>query len=167
MASWVLFLWLFALMAHDGLSNVQPVMWGTPLVLALFYLCQFTGRACYKDFLKLHPNKDGKTPAWLVWSSGWARKVGACFTGSNREHAEDVSDSKDADGLNTDAPTDAGDGDGDPPTPSPTPPPPPELVPAPAQATPSEEFFEDPWKMLCSSNDEEPLAGATAAESAV
>ena len=101
-------MWLFALMAHDGLSNVQPVMWGTPLVLALFYLCQFTGRACYKDFLKLHPDKDGKTPAWRVWSSGWARKVCACFKGSNPEHFEDESDSKDADGLNTvDAPTDA------------------------------------------------------------
>ena len=46
-------MWLFALMAHDGLSNVHPAYWGFPLVLSLFYLVGFTARACYKDFAEL------------------------------------------------------------------------------------------------------------------
>ena len=40
-------------MAHDGLSNVHPLMWGVPLVLALFYLIAFTAYECYKDFKDL------------------------------------------------------------------------------------------------------------------
>ena len=52
-ASWVLFLWLFALMAHDGLSNVPPLWWGSPLVLSLFYLVCFTVYEGYADFQEL------------------------------------------------------------------------------------------------------------------
>ena len=52
-ASWVLFLWIFALMAHDGLSNLHPLLWGYPLVLALFYLVGFAAHSCYKDFAEL------------------------------------------------------------------------------------------------------------------
>ena len=52
-ASWVLFMWLFALMAHDGLSNVHPLLWGCPLVFSLFYLIGFTAYECYKDFKAL------------------------------------------------------------------------------------------------------------------
>ena len=53
-SSWVLFLWLFALMAHDGLSNAHPLWWGVPLVLTLGYLVIFTAYECYTDFTDLH-----------------------------------------------------------------------------------------------------------------
>ena len=46
-------MWLFALMAHDGLSNVHPAYWGFPLVLSLFYLVCFAAHACYQDFAEL------------------------------------------------------------------------------------------------------------------
>ena len=46
-------MWLFALMAHDGLSNLHPLLWGFPLVLALFYLVVFATHSCYKDFAEL------------------------------------------------------------------------------------------------------------------
>ena len=46
-------MWLFALMAHDGLSNLHPLLWGVPLVLALFYLVGFATHSCYKDFAEL------------------------------------------------------------------------------------------------------------------
>ena len=46
-------MWLFALMAHDGLSNLHPLLWGFPLLLSLFYLVCFAVHACYKDFAEL------------------------------------------------------------------------------------------------------------------
>ena len=47
-------MWLFALMAHDGLSNAHPLWWGVPLVLTLGYLVIFTAYECYTDFTDLH-----------------------------------------------------------------------------------------------------------------
>ena len=72
-------MWLFALMAHDGLSNLHPLLWGFPLVLALFYLVGFATHSCYKDFAELKKglqadeegepeNSDGPgddAPAWF------------------------------------------------------------------------------------------------------
>ena len=46
-------MWLFALMAHDGLSNLHPLLWGFPLVLALFYLVVFATHSCYKELAEL------------------------------------------------------------------------------------------------------------------
>ena len=40
-------------MAHDGLSNLHPLLWGFPLLLSLFYLVCFAVYACYKDFAEL------------------------------------------------------------------------------------------------------------------
>ena len=66
-------------MAHDGLSNLHPLLWGFPLVLALFYLVGFAAHSCYKDFAELKKglqadeegepeNSDGPgddAPAWF------------------------------------------------------------------------------------------------------
>ena len=43
-------MWLFALMAHDGFTNVRPEQWGVPLVLSLLYLVGFTANELCKDF---------------------------------------------------------------------------------------------------------------------
>ena len=43
-------MWLFSLMAHDGLTNMRPEQWGTPLVFSLLYLVGFATYECYKDF---------------------------------------------------------------------------------------------------------------------
>ena len=69
-AGWVLYWWLFALMAHHGLSGWPDLVVGIPLVLALLYLVCFTAHACYKDLPELEryfedgadPNGDGTEP---------------------------------------------------------------------------------------------------------
>ena len=103
-ASWVLFLWLFALMAHDGLSNAHPLWWGVPLVLTLGYLVMFTAYECYTDFKELHqPATGGSTSATRTGSNGWIRSAYACFSG-NYSRDEDVeepgADEASADGEN-------------------------------------------------------------------
>ena len=50
-ASYVVFLWLFALLAYDGLLSVHPALWGTPLVLAVVYLVGFALWLCYIDIV--------------------------------------------------------------------------------------------------------------------
>ena len=43
-------MWLFALMAHDGLSGVPGIVWGIPLAAAALYLVLYTAYACYEDY---------------------------------------------------------------------------------------------------------------------
>ena len=43
-------MWLFALLAHDGFSNMRPEQWGLPLASSLLYLVGFTFYECYQDF---------------------------------------------------------------------------------------------------------------------
>merc|ERR1711998_236212 len=50
-ASYVLFAWVFALLAYDGLLSVHPLIWGTPLVGSAIYLIFYAARLCYVDVL--------------------------------------------------------------------------------------------------------------------
>merc|ERR1712070_370050 len=48
-ASWLLFIWLFTLLAYDGLSGMPGLAWGIVLVtLSLAFIC-FTLYECYTD----------------------------------------------------------------------------------------------------------------------
>ena len=76
-------MWLFALMAHDGLSNVPPMLWGGPLVFALLSFVCFTAHACYKDFADLK--------AGLA-----AEEVDKTGTGNELDEAEPATDGADA-----------------------------------------------------------------------
>ena len=55
-ASWTVFVWLFALLAYDGLSGVPDVAWGTPLVLLSICLVVYTAYMCYRDVPDLEDN---------------------------------------------------------------------------------------------------------------
>ena len=49
LAHWTLFLWLFAVQAHDSLSQMPDVAWGAPLVGIACFLVMFTAYKCYLD----------------------------------------------------------------------------------------------------------------------
>ena len=70
-------------MAHDGLSNVPPMLWGGPLVFALLSFVCFTAHACYKDFADLK--------AGLA-----AEEVDKTGTGNELDEAEPATDGADA-----------------------------------------------------------------------
>ena len=76
-------MWLFALMAHDGLSNVPPMLWGGPLVFALLSFVCFTAHACYKDFADLKAGLE-------------AEEVDETGTGNKLGEAEPATDGADA-----------------------------------------------------------------------
>ena len=92
-ASWVLFMWLFALMAHDGLSGVPPWLWGTPLVLVSLYFVFYTARACYRDITALQLDLDDTHPENLPSSHASSGSSPA------REGRRDDDDADDAEGT--------------------------------------------------------------------
>ena len=47
-------MWLFALLAYDGLSAVPDLLWGIPLVAASGYLILFTVYKCREDINDLN-----------------------------------------------------------------------------------------------------------------
>ena len=46
-------------MAHDGLSGVPGIVWGTPLAAAAVYLVLYTAFACYEDFYEIQRQFSG------------------------------------------------------------------------------------------------------------
>jgi hypothetical protein len=93
-------MWLFALMAHDGLSGVPGIVWGIPLAAAALYLVFYTAYACYEDYYEIQRQlPDGATDA----SNSCIARAFVCVRRFCCCRAADVNDGDVNDGYKTHA----------------------------------------------------------------